>query len=75
MAWVNTTTGRALREQAAARVRYKETGRTLDNGGCIGDPQIVVDQCLVFLCILHQGSATDPLPRPDRRLVGLGGCA
>ena len=34
-------------------MRYKETGRSLDNGGCIGYPHIVVDRCLVFLCILH----------------------
>ena len=40
------------REEAACR-RYKETGRSLENGGCIGDPYIVVDRCMVFLCILH----------------------
>ena len=51
--WVNTATRRTLQEEAAARVRYKETGRSLDNGGCIEDPHIVVDRCLVFLCILH----------------------
>ena len=28
------------------------TRRTL-NRGCIGDPHIVVDRCVVFLCILH----------------------
>ena len=43
-AWVNTATRRTLREEA---------GHSLDNGGCIGDPHIVVDRCLVFLCILH----------------------
>ena len=42
-AWVNTTTRRTLREDAAAQVRYKETGRSLDNGGCIGDPHTMVD--------------------------------
>ena len=52
-AWVNTATRRTLREEVAARVRYKETGRSLANGGCIGDPHIVVNRCLVFLCILH----------------------
>ena len=52
-AWVTTATRRTLREEAAARMRYKETGRSLDNGGCKGDPHIVVDRCLVFLCILH----------------------
>ena len=42
-AWVNTATLRGLREEAAARARYKETGCSLDNGGCIGDPNIVFD--------------------------------
>ena len=52
-AWVNMATRRTLdREEAACR-RYKETGRSLENGGCIGDPHIVVDRCVVFLCILH----------------------
>ena len=42
-AWANVATRRC----------YKETGRSLENGGCIGDPHIVVDPCMVFLCILH----------------------
>ena len=25
----------------------------LENGGCVGDPHIVVERCLVFLCMLH----------------------
>ena len=52
-AWVNAATRRTLQEEVAARVRYKETGRSLDDRGCMGDPHIVVDRCLVFLCILH----------------------
>ena len=52
-AWVNVATRRTLAHEEAARRRYKETGRSLENGGCIGDPHIVVDRCMVFLCILH----------------------
>ena len=52
-AWVSVATRRTLAREEAARRRYKETGRSLENGGCIGDPQIVVDRCMVFLCILH----------------------
>ena len=52
-AWVNVATRRTLDREEAARRRYKETGRSLENGGCIGDPHIVVDRCRVFLCILH----------------------
>ena len=51
-AWLNTATRRTLREEAAARVRYKETGGSLDNRDA-WDPHIVVDRCLVFLWILH----------------------
>ena len=36
-----------------ARLRCQETSLSLENGGCMGDPHIVVGQCLVFLCILH----------------------
>ena len=53
VSWVNTAARHTLQEEAAARVRYKETSRSLDNGGCTEDPHIVVDRCLVFLCILH----------------------
>ena len=53
VAWVNVATRRTLDRQEAARRRYKETSRSLENGGCIGDPDIVVDRCVVFLCILH----------------------
>ena len=52
-AWVNVATRRTLDREEAARLRYKESGRSLENGGCIGDPHIVVDRCVVFLCILH----------------------
>ena len=52
-AWVNVATRRTLAREKAARRRYKETGRSLENGGCIGDPHIVVDRCMVVLCILH----------------------
>ena len=52
-AWVNVATRRTLDREEAARLCYKETGRSLENGGCMGDPRIVVDRCVVFLCI-HQ---------------------
>ena len=52
-AGVNVETRRTLDREEAARRRYKETGRSLENGGCIGDPHIVVDRCMVFICILH----------------------
>ena len=52
-AWVNVATRHILACEEAARRRYKETGRSLENGGCIGDPHIVVDRCMVFICILH----------------------
>ena len=52
-AWVSVATRRTLDRQKAARLRYKETGRSLENGGCIGDPHTAVDRCVAFLCILH----------------------
>ena len=52
-AWVNVETRRTLDREKAARRRYKETGRSLENGGCIGDPHIVVDRCMLFVCIHH----------------------
>ena len=52
-AWVNVATRHTLDREEAARLRYKETGRGLQNGGCIGDPHIVVDRWVVFLCIQH----------------------
>ena len=56
-----------------ARLRYKETGRSLENGGCTGDPHIVVDRCVVFLCILHCCMAIGRLQVAfiDTRLVDL----
>ena len=43
-----------LEGEAVARFRYQETGLGLENGGgAIGDPHIVVERCLVLLCILH----------------------
>ena len=52
-AWVKVATRRILDREEAAHRRYKETGHSLENGGCIGDPHIVVDRCVVFLCILR----------------------
>ena len=52
-AWINVATRRTLDCEEAARRRFKETGRSFKNGGCIGDPHIVVDRCVIFLCILH----------------------
>ena len=36
-AWVNVATPLTLEREEAARRRYKETGRSLENGGCIGE--------------------------------------
>ena len=55
-AWVNVATRRTFDREEVARL-YKETGRSLENGGCIRDPHIVVDRSAVFLCILHCGRA------------------
>ena len=44
---------RTFDREEAARLRYKETGHSLENGGCIGDAQIVVHRCVAFLCIVH----------------------
>ena len=52
-AWVKAGVRHTLDGEAVARLRYQETGLSLENGGCIGDPHIVVERCLVFLCILH----------------------
>ena len=52
-AGVAVATRHTLDREEAARVRYMETGRSLENRGCIGHPHIVVDRCVVFLCILH----------------------
>ena len=42
-----------LDNEAASRHQYQMTRRSLDNGGCIAEPHVVVDRCWVFLCILH----------------------
>ena len=34
---------RTLALEGAARKRYRETGQSLDNGGCTGEPHIVVE--------------------------------
>ena len=72
-AWVNVATRRTSAREEAARRRYKETGRSLENGGRIGDPHIVVDRCMVFLCILHRCMAIGRLQVAfiETRLVDL----
>ena len=45
--------GHTFEGKAVAGRRYLETGRTLDNGGCVGDKHVVVEPCLIFLCILQ----------------------
>ena len=52
-AWVKVGVCRTLEGGAVARRRYQEKGFGLENGRCVGDPHIVVEGCLVFLCILH----------------------
>ena len=42
-----------LEGQAVTRLSYQETGLSFENGGCVGDLHIMVERCLVFLCILH----------------------
>ena len=39
--------------KAEALQQHKITPRSLDNGGCIVESHIVVDRCLVLLCIPH----------------------
>ena len=51
--WLRVDVRRTLDSKGAACRKYQVTGRSLDNGGCIAEPHIVVDRCLVFLCILH----------------------
>ena len=72
-AWVNVATRRTLDREEAARLRYKQTGRSLENGGCIWHPHIVVDRCVVFLCILHCSMAIGRLQVAfiEARLVDL----
>ena len=44
---------RTLEGDTVARRRYQQTGLCLEIGGCVGDPHVVAELCLVFLCILH----------------------
>ena len=44
---------RTLEGEAVSRRRYQETGLSLQDGGCVGDPHVLAERCLVFLCILH----------------------
>ena len=60
-AWVKAWVRCTLEGEAVARLRYQETGLSLENGGCVGDPHVVVGRCLVFLCILHCCMATGRL--------------
>ena len=43
---------RTFDNETAASHQYQVTGGSLNNGGCIAEPHIVVDRCWVFLCIL-----------------------
>ena len=51
--WVKAGIRRTLEGEAVARRRYRETGLSLENGGFVGDLHIVVERCLVFVCIVH----------------------
>ena len=51
--WLPVDVRRTLDHEAGARHQYQVTGQSLDNGGCIAGPHMVVDRCCVFLCILH----------------------
>ena len=51
-AWVKAGVPRASEGDAVARRHSQETSLGLDNGGCVADPHVVVEWCLVFLCIL-----------------------
>ena len=52
-AWVRAEVRRTLEGEAVARHRYQETGLNSENGGCVGDPHVVAERCLVFPCMLH----------------------
>ena len=51
--WLRVHVHWTLDTEAAACRQYEETGRSLDNGGCIGEPHILVDQYLGLVCIVH----------------------
>ena len=52
-AWVKAGVRHTLEGEAVAHRRHQETGLSLENGGCARDPRILVQRCLIFLCILH----------------------
>ena len=52
-AWLKAGVCRTLEGEAVARRRYQDTGLSLENGGWVEDPHVVVEQCWVFPCILH----------------------
>ena len=52
-AWVKAVVRCTLEKEALAHRRYRETGLSLEKGGCVGDPHVVAERCLVFVCILH----------------------
>ena len=60
--WWRVHVRRTLDNEAAARHQYQVAGGSLNNGGCITEPCIVVDWCWVFLCILHCCMAIGRLP-------------
>ena len=59
--WLRLEVRRTLDKEAADHYQYQVMGRSLDNGGCIAEPPILVDRCWVFLCILHSCMAIDRL--------------
>ena len=65
-AWVNAVTCPTLDREEAARLRDKGTGCSLENGGCIGDPHIVVDVPIRVAWRDAQGSQEAPLGSPHR---------
>ena len=62
---------RTLALKAATRRRYRETGHSLDNGGRVGEPHIVVERCCVLLCILHCCTAIGRLASIEARVEQL----
>ena len=51
--WLRMAVRQTLDAEASARRQYQVTGRSLSNGGCVAEPDIVVGRCLVFPCSLH----------------------
>ena len=52
-AWVKVAVRRTLAGEVVARLHYQEASLGLENGVYVRDPHIMVEWCLVFLCILH----------------------